>query len=252
MFNWFGHRQRERLRGEPFPAAWLTILERNVPLYLELSPAQQQRVREDIQVLLAEKHFEGCEGLRLDDEIRVTIAAHGALLMLGGEPHYFPDVTAILVYPSVRVIPQKLREGVFETEGKIPVMGLAAQDVVIVAWDQALAGARHLQGGMNVILHEFAHQLDFEDGKADGVPYLQGRGQYAAWARAMKPVYEWLRAHPDGDVIRAYGARNPAEFFAVTTETFFERPVELRESHPDVYAVLSRYYGLDPASQRRT
>ena len=87
MFNWFNRERRERLRGAPFPAAWLDILERNVPLYRGLSPEQQERVRGDLQVLLAEKHFEGCGGLQLDDEIRVTIAAHGALLMLGGEPH---------------------------------------------------------------------------------------------------------------------------------------------------------------------
>lgn len=248
MFNWFSRGRRERLRSAPFPAAWLDILERNVPLYRKLSPEQQERVRGDVQVLLAEKHFEGCGGLEIDDEIRVTIAAHGALLMLGDEPHYFPDLTSILVYPSVRVIPRRERAGPMVTEGELPVSGVAARDVVVVAWDQAKTEARDSQGG-NVILHELAHQLDLEDGRADGTPYLQGRSQYAAWARAMKPAYEWLRAHPDGDVIRAYGATDPAEFFAVVTELFFERPDDLLERHPDVYAAFSRYYGLDLASK---
>lgn len=254
MPNPFTHKRRDRLRSRPFPAEWLAILDRNVPLYRALSPEQQERVRGDMQVLLAEKHFEGCGGLRLDEEIRVTIAAHGALLMLGGEPHYFPDLTSILVYPSARLLPSRERTGAIETEGKIPISGAAARDVVVVSWDDAKTGARVAHDGMNVILHELALQLDFEDGRADGTPYLQGRSQYAAWARAMKPAYEWLRAHPDGDVIRAYAATNPAEFFAVVTEIFFERPDELLERHPDVYAALSRYYGLDLATRhsRRT
>ena len=249
MPSGFTQKRRDRQRSRPFPAGWLAVLDRNVPLYRALSPEHQERVRGDIQVLLAEKHFEGCGGLQLDDEIRVTIAAHGALLMLGGEPHYFPGLTSILVYPSARLLPSRERTGPIEVEGKIPVAGVAARDVMVVSWEDAKAGAREAYDGYNVILHELAHHLDFEDRSADGTPYLQGRSQYAAWARAMTPAYEWLREHPDGDVIRAYGATDPAEFFAVVTEIFFERPDELLEHHPDLYAALSRYYGLDLASK---
>src|SRR5262245_49946622 len=250
MFDLFARRRRERLRARPFPEEWLAILSHNVPLYLRLPPALKERLRGHVQVLLAEKHFEGCGGLELDDEIRVTIAAHAALLMLGGEAHYYPRLASILVYPSTFVVERAERSGPFTTEGKVPLLGESwRQGVVILAWDSALRGARGFGDGHNVILHEFAHQLDSEDGSGDGTPYLESRGQYAAWARAMGPEYERLREAPEDGVLGEYAATNPAEFFAVATEVFFERPEALRLRHPKIYAELSRYYGLDPAAE---
>jgi Mlc titration factor MtfA (ptsG expression regulator) len=250
MFDFFARDRRARLRAQPFPEAWLAILSSNVPLYRRLPPAIQERLRGDVQVLLAEKHFEGCGGLELDDEMRVTIAAHAALLMLGGEPHYYPRLTSILVYPSTFVVQREERSGPFTTEGEVALLGESwRQGVVILAWDSALRSARGLGQGHNVILHEFAHQLDSEDGRGDGTPYLESRSQYAAWARAMGPEYERLRARPEDGVLGEYAATNPAEFFAVATEVFFEQSEALRLKHPAIYAELSRYYGLDPAAE---
>jgi Mlc titration factor MtfA (ptsG expression regulator) len=187
----------------------------------------------------------------LTDKMRLTIAAHAALLLLGRETDYYPDLVSVLVYPSAYRAPMAEEHGGIVTEGEEDRFGESwQQGVVVLAWDEARAGARDLHDGENVILHEFAHQLDTEDGAADGVPVLEQRGDYAAWARALRPEYERLRRAPDESVLDAYGAEDPAEFFAVATEAFFERGAELRERHPALYAELSRFYRLDPAGER--
>lgn len=248
MFAVFRRRRRENLRAAPFPEPWRAILAQNVPLFARLPPASRCEAEGHVQVLLAEKHFEGAGGLALTDEIRVTVAAHAALLLLGREPHYFPDLVTVLVYPSAYAAPiAEHRDGIV-SEGEEGRLGESWQrGVVVLAWDAARAGARDARDGENVILHEFAHQLDTEDGVADGVPPLDGRGRYAAWARALAPEYARLRAQPDASVLDDYGAENPAEFFAVATEAFFEKPRQMRERHPALYAELSRFYHLDPA-----
>src|SRR5262245_13041024 len=249
MFDFFRGRRRARLRATPVPAAWRGILAKNVPLYRRLSPGRQQELHGHIQVLLAEKSFEGCGGLRLNDEIRVTIAAHAGMLLLGREPHYYPGLHSILVYPSTYVVRVDERDGTgVVTEQEQARHGESWQrGALVLAWDAALAGARDPRDGDNVILHEFAHQLDTEDGAADGTPFLDGRGAYATWARALRPEFERLRESPEESVLDTYGATNPAEFFAVATEAFFERAARLRERHPALYAALSRFYHLDPA-----
>ena len=251
MLDLFRRRRRARLRAAPFPEAWRAILDANVPLYARLAPAMRRELQGHIHVLLAEKHFEGLGGLELTDEIRVTIAAHAALLLLGREPHYYPGLYSILVYPGgYRAPVVEHREGGVVTETEDHRLGESWQrGVVVLAWDAARAGARDASDGDNVILHEFAHQLDTEDGAADGVPYLERRSDYAAWARALRPEFERLRERPEESVLDEYGAEDPAEFFAVATEAFFERPHELRERHPALYAELSRFYGLDLAAE---
>lgn len=244
-------RRRARLQAAPLPESWRAILTKNVPLYGRLPPEHQQELHGHIQVLLAEKNFEGCGGLNLNDEIRVTIAAHAGILLLGREPHYYPGLSSVLVYPSTYLVPvEEYEGGGVVTERMQERLGESWQSgAIVLAWDAVLAGVRDPRDGDNVILHEFAHQLDTEDGVGDGVPYLDGRGAYAAWARALRPEYERLRARPKESVLNRYGATNPAEFFAVATETFFERPGRLRNRHPELYAELSRFYCLDLAAE---
>lgn len=248
--------QRERLRRQPFPAEWGPILERNVAHYRFLSPQEQQALQGHVQVFLHEKPFEGCGGLEITDEIRVTIAAEACLLLLGGASDGFPHCNRVLVYPSafVSTVTQVLPGGVL-AKGEVARLGESwGFGNVVLSWDDALRGARALAGAHSVVLHEFAHQIDEENGAADGVPRLRGsRGVYATWARVMRQAFEQLsqeKAHLSfsKEVLDTYGATNPAEFFAVASEAFFERPQALLAQHPEVYAQLRGFYRLDPLS----
>jgi MtfA peptidase len=254
LFGFWKRRRRERLRATPFPADWVTILEENCPFYRQLSKLDRAELHGHIQVFLAEKHFEGCAGLVLDDAIRVTIAAQACLLLLHRETDDYRRLITILVYPSAYVARGiEPLQGGFVLEGEQARLGEAWRDgVVILSWDDVRTGAADIHDGHNVVLHEFAHQLDHEDGVADGAPVLERRSQYVTWARVLGAEYEQLRrASRRGrkSVLDSYGATNPAEFFAVATECFFEKPAQMKKKHPELYDELSAYYHQDPASR---
>jgi len=246
-------RRRERLRRAPFPAAWRELIQRNVPLFFRLTEADRAELLGHVQVFLAEKVWEGCGGLELSDEIRVTIAAQACMLLLHRETDYYPRVTTILVYPSTYVArgERSIGGGIWE-QGEEHRLG-HTQDrlgAIVLAWDAALHGSRIYDDGENVVLHEFAHQLDFEGTGTDGTPLFETRQQYLSWGRVLGAEYEQLRKLEDAgenSFLDSYGATNPAEFFAVVTEFFFEKSAELRASHPELYAELRRFYRQDPA-----
>lgn len=246
-------RRRRRLRQAPFPPEWRAIVERNFPLFRRLPPDDQAELLGHMQVFLDEKKFEGCGGLEIDDEIRVTIAAQACLLLLHREPHYYPRLVSILVYPHAYVAKttERLPGGVV-LAGESGRLGESwVDDVVVLAWDAVRSGASDANDGHNVVLHEFAHQLDQEDGSANGAPILERRSQYVAWARILGQEFSSLRekmARGEVTDIDPYGATNPAEFFAVVTEAFFERPHALRRKHPALYEELALFYRQDPAA----
>jgi hypothetical protein len=253
VFTFFKSRRRARLRATPIPEAWQRTIEHNVPIVRRLSPADRQELFGHVQVFLAEKHFEGCGGLELTDEIRVTIAAQACLLLLHRDTDYYPRLTSILVYPSTYVVPGKhsLGEGLVE-EADEPLLGhtQSSLSALVLSWDSALGGARVMNDGQNLVFHEFAHQLDFESGDTNGTPLLESNGQYASWARVLGAELDALRRASESgvpSVLDEYGAENPAEFFAVATEAFFERPTELRAKHAALYEQLRAYYRQDPA-----
>lgn len=247
-------RRRERLRAHPVPPGWRAIVEQNVAVFRRLTPEDQRELLGHMQVFLAEKHFEGCGGLELTDEIRVTIAAQACLLLLHRETNYYPQLVSILVYPSEYRAHETapIGGGVWE-EGDHDRLGETGQNLgaVVLAWDSVQHGGIDPTDGRNVVLHEFAHQLDFEDHNADGTPPLDSRGEYADWASVMGAELEALRAAEDrGEptLLDQYGAQNPAEFFAVVTEAFFERPRALRERHPALFDELRRFFRQDPTA----
>ena len=244
--------RRRRLRARPFPAAWKSVTARNVPIFRRLPPKDQVELCEHIQVFLGEKYFEGCGGLGITDEIRVTIAAQACLLLLHRTTDYYPRLVTILVYPSAYITHEDryLGNNIWE-EGPGGLLGHTAPRMgsLVLAWDEAKRGGRDPADGTNLILHEFAHQLDFEDSETDGVPVLAGRREYLSWARIMSREFEKLRAAEDENkptVLDTYGSTNPAEFFAVATEAFFERPAALRARHPDLYGELARFFHQEP------
>jgi hypothetical protein len=246
--------RRRRLRQKSFPAAWIQILQKNVPFYGHLSPADRQELHGHIQVFLAEKYFEGCAGLTITEEMRVTIAAQACRLLLHRETDYYPKLVSILVYPTAYLAHHRERNSVgLVTEEIQQRSGESwAHGTVVLSWDDVRAGAVDSQGGHNVVYHEFAHQLDIEDGQlADGSVTLPRGSMYGAWARILGREYRVLQqdiAAGRKTVLDSYAATSPAEFFAVATECFFEIPLALKERHPELYAELKLYYKQDPAS----
>ena len=253
MFGWLRRRRRDALRRRPFPAGWQAIIEKNVPYAGGLPPEDRAELTGDVQVFLVEKHFEGCGGLSMTDEVRVTIAAQACVLLLHRETDYYPRLVSILVYPSTYLVPG----GPGGADGR-PADGPQARlgeswsrDVVVLAWDSVLSGASDIHDGHNVVLHEFAHQLDQEDGAGDGAPILPRRSMYVAWARVLGHDFDQLvreTQHHHRTLIDRYGATNPAEFFAVVTETFFEKPRQLKAKHPELYLQLQQFYRQDPGA----
>lgn len=257
MFHWLRDRRRAEVRKRLFPPEWEAFMHTNLPHYCLLEDIERTELHAIMQVFLQEKHWEGCGGLDLTDEIRVTIAAQACLLQLGLPHDYYRNVQSILVYPST-VVPPEHHPGVFEIvsspiDAPVPILGQAfRQGPVILVWDAVLHGARHPDQGHNVVYHEFAHKLDMLDGAVDGTPLIADRDQFAEWVAVCS--YEFLRLRRlagkgHKTFLDAYGATNEAEFFAVATEEFFDRPHALQKHAPDLYRVLSAYYRQDPAGR---
>jgi hypothetical protein len=188
----------------------------------------------------------------MTDEIKLTIAAQACLLLLHRETGYYPELSSILVYPSAYVVKntrQKVGDLVVESD-QVRLGESWVRGAVVLAWDAVQHGAANPHDGHNVVLHEFAHQLDAEDGAMNGAPDLGRPSSYSAWARALGAEYEELlervAAHQPAD-IDEYGATSPAEFFAVVTEAFFETGARLKRDHPELYEVLRAFYRQDPA-----
>jgi len=235
-----------------FPENWLDAIKRNVAFFQRLSANDRAELLRHIQVFLAEKRFEGCDGLELTDEVRVTIAAQACLLLLHRQTDYFPRLLTILVYPSAYLADERrpVDEHVWE-EGTTTRLGETGPRLgsMVLSWDAAKSDAADPSDGKNVVFHEFAHQLDYENYAADGVPGLVTREQQLSWREVMRSEFASLRAADETGIptlLDTYGATNPAEFFAVSTEAFFERPCALRARHPKLYAELQRYFRQDP------
>src|SRR6266516_92826 len=252
IFEFLKQRRRRRLRARPFPKEWLRLIQRHVIFFQKLSPSDRAELLGHIQVFLAEKRFEGCGGLMITDEVRVTIAAQACLLLLHRRTDYFPGLLTILVYPLTYMVEEKRQVGehLWE-EGTVSRLGETGRRMgsLVLSWGAVKHGAADPSDGKNVVLHEFAHQLDYENHAADGVPELATREQQLAWTEVMKTEFASLRAADEIGIptlLDTYGATDPAEFFAVSVEAFFEQPRALRAHHPKLYAELRKYFQQDP------
>jgi MtfA peptidase len=257
IFSWLRRRRRQRILAGPFPEAWLVYLKRNVAHYQYLSEAEQARLRDDLRIFAAEKHWEGCGGLQITDEIRATISAQAMLLVLGMEHNYFDRVLSILVYPYAyravtpdeetgQPIPQPASDRLGEAHYRGPV---------ILSWREVLEDGQHPSHGKNLIFHEFAHQLDMLDGVVNGTPPLQDDAQRLRWKEVMTAEYQKLVEASEqrrATLLDKYGTTNEGEFFAVATECFFDSPVPLTHRHPQLYDLLREYYRQDPAARCRS
>ncbi len=243
--------RRKKAAGRPFPPDWFNIVDKNVSFYRRLSFPDKEELRRHILIFLAEKRFVGCGGLKITDEIRVTVAAQACVLLLHRKTDYYPGLRSILVYPAAYVAKEsrRLPGGIVEEGFDVRLGESWRHGSVVLSWDDVRRDATDIHDGHNVVFHEFAHQLDSSCGKGDSSEVLQRRSAFIAWARTLHKNYERLRSDVDKNkptVLRAYAAENPAEFFAVATECFFERPEELQKVHPDLYGELKNFYHQDP------
>ncbi len=242
---------RDRLiRNRPFLSAWRAILEANLPIYSALPGEDQHRLQQLINLFMAKKRFVGCGGLQISDEIRITIAAQACLLLLRQGWSVYPKLYSVLVYPygfKVKHEESQL-DGTVSRTGKNLSGESWSNGKVILSWDDVTSGVADFTDGRNVVLHEFAHQLDTESGSANGAPLLR-RNSYQTWAQVFTKNFkdlQWRSQHHHKTVMDEYGTTNPAEFFAVATETFFEKPQQLYRKRPKLYQQLSQYYQIDP------
>lgn len=246
--------QRRRILARPFPEAWREILRVRVPYIRRLPADLQLQLKQLIKIFLAEKAFIGCAGQEITDEIRVTIAAQACLLVLNRrDGDCYPKLRQVLVYPGAFAVEKKTSDpiGLQHVERQVLAGESWASGQVILSWQDTLMGAASDDDGHNVVVHEFAHQLDQETGAANGAPELPGARHYANWSQVFSAEFEQLRALANAgepSLLDKYGASNPGEFFAVASEVFFERPGEMAEQHPALYRQLSGYYRLDPLS----
>lgn len=248
MLGWLRRYRRSRILARPFPQAWQNILDSNGRFYLFLSEALQFKLKQSIQIIVAEKHWEGCGGLRIDDEHRVTIAAQIARLTLYFPDDYFDDIQSVLVYPAAYVAKSEDRlPGGIVIESNSGRLGEAwYRGPVILSWADILESVQNSWADRNVIIHEFAHQLDMRNGGgADGYPVIESAEVAKKWSEIMPTALAELRSlcqQGIPTVLDCYGATSQAEFFAVASESYFEQPAAFQNQWPDVFQLFDSFY----------
>lgn len=235
--------------NEPPPQHWPEIIRRNFTAARNLSEADFDRLLRLTQVFIRDKDFEGAGGFEVTEEVRVTIAAQACYLLLGTDLAVFPRTRSIVIYPTTFV--PLHADGYGGVERGDASLGQAwSMGTVLLAWDSTLRGAFDPSDGKNVTFHEFAHQLDQNSGEMSGTPGGVAPSSVKRWAQEVETGYRRLRRAARknrADALDHYGATNRAEFFAVATEAFFERPEPLAKAYPELYAELAAFYGRDPA-----
>jgi Mlc titration factor MtfA (ptsG expression regulator) len=244
-------KRRQCLRSRPFPENWRQLLEDNIPLYRMLPQDLKNQLHGLINLFIDEKTFIGCRDQQITDQVKITIAAQACMLLLNRPTKLYPRLSTIYVYPQTYVVDVKHHDDGLIVEDKDVRLGESWHNgPVVLAWDSVTHAARSVQHGQNVVLHEFAHQLDQEDGVINGTPLLDSPSTYQIWAAVLGAEYEKLcdtiHAHHQS-ILDPYGATDPAEFFAVATEAFFEKPHQLLKHSPRLYEEFKNYFKLDPA-----
>ena len=240
-----------RAMNAPFPEEWRKTLRHNFPVFRRMPTDLQLQMKQRIKRFLHDKQFIGCADFEITDEVRVTIAASACLLLLNRNTDVYSGLRYILVYPDAFLVERETRDSAgLAFSQKRGLLGESwSNGKVILSWDDVLRGNQKFDDGANVAIHEFAHQLDHATGATNGAPFLGSSARSKRWATVLTTEFERLRQaayHGDETLIDQYGATEPAEFFAVVTETFFEKPRQLLREHPALFAELKNYYRVDP------
>ena len=244
--------RRTRLRKQPLPQGVEEVLSRNVGLYSLLPDDLRKQLHGHINVFLEEKRFLGVGGQEITPEVAITIAGIACMLLLNRESSYFPGFSSILVYPDTYEADQVDYDGVVQTRKRSRRAGESwHRGPVVLSWSNVLQGSVNTGDGYNVVLHEFAHKLDEENSGTNGQPILHAAGHYREWAEVLGREYRSFAdrvSRRKNKVIDEYGLTSPAEFFAVATESFFEKPMAMQRKLPNLYEQLKKFYAVDPAS----
>jgi MtfA peptidase len=236
---------RHELLAKPFPKEWDAWLSANMTHYRLLSDAEKARLQGDTRVMIAEKTWEGCDGLKVTEMMKLTVAAQAALLVLGLQHDHFSRVSSIVLFPTAFEMPAES----WQERGGFALGRAVDYGTVFLSWETVLVEARDTSSGHNLVIHEFAHQLDFLDGYTNGVPALRSRDLTQRWLWVMQGTFQRLRrALQQGDrtFLGSYAGTNPTEFFSVASEKFFSQPGQLRQHHPELFDVLAEYYRVEP------
>lgn len=249
--------RRKKIQQQPFPSAWRQILKHRMPYFRALPADLQLQLKKLIQVFVAEKDFVGCADLIVTDEMKVTIAAQACLLLLNKPPHFYPKLKQILIYPAAFVVPvqQSDTAGVVSETAQVRLGESWQSGQIVLSWVDTIKSAAICNDGHNLVIHEFAHQLDQLKGQATGAPQLRSTQAYQQWAQVLSREFEQLQrqlAQGIPTLFDPYAATNPAEFFAVISEVFFEQPDLFAAQHQALYQQLRAFYALDPLSWIQT
>jgi Mlc titration factor MtfA (ptsG expression regulator) len=249
---WFVPRWRlQRALAEPFDPAHVAILERNVAQYRGMGARQRAELQRLVRQFLLQKKFVGCAGLQVTEEMRVTIAGQACLLLMGRPSKVYAGLHTVLVYPGAFLVPKRQVDAAgVVSEERQDLLGESWGDGrVVLSWEHVRRAGNDVPQGQNVVLHEFAHQLDSESGSNNGAPWLGARERYRRWSEVLGRHFEHLRANAwygQHSVLDHYGANSPAEFFAVATESFFEQPYRLAAGYPELFDEFLAYFQVDP------
>ncbi len=250
MFSWLKNRRRKRLVSQAFPAEWDRWIQHNVVCAGELSAEDYANLQAWVQIFSAEKYWEGCDGLKITEEIQATISAQAGFIVRGMGGYFYDHLQTILVYPQIVWRADHSARGGVVSEEPTGRLGEALQSgPVSLVWPHVLQGGRGEEPGRNVVFHEFAHVLDWEDQFLDGTPNLASADLFQRWEQTMNREYQALvhatrRGQPT--LIDSYGATNIAEFFAVSTEYFFGLPEPMSQRHPEWFGLLREFYNVNP------
>jgi Mlc titration factor MtfA (ptsG expression regulator) len=231
------------------PEGWAAMVDREVPLVVALAPDRQQGILDDMRILIDEKYWEaGGRGFTLEDTMKVVVAANLAYMLRGHGLDQVSAARTIILYAGAYTQSQDRRGSDGVVHSGTDNLGEAwFNGPVVLSWASALEASRRPGRGQNVIFHEFAHVVDGIDGVRDGTPPLPDAATRARWHEVMTATFEVVQrnhAAGRGDVIRPYALVNPAEFFAVTTELFFDAPAPLQAHHPEVFDLFALAWGL--------
>lgn len=241
MFGWLRKRRRRRLLDEPFPAPWEKILGDTFEFYGRLDPAARQELQQKLCIFLDEKPFFGARGQEITDQIRVTVGAAAVRLVLCLDLSLYDSVREIVVYPDDYVHPD---------DGDVMLGEVYEFGTVLLSWRSVQEGFANPHDGTDTAIHEFAHMLDWANGEFDGIPPLRSAAEVVEWERITSTHLADLQMNRRNQrrVLREDGGDDESEFFAVASESFFEKPKVMRELLPDLFQILLRFYGYDPAA----